>query len=156
ADYELPNLDSPALGQVDNQRVPDAVVIYSSLNFNMFLLHNRGLESYVIARFPQGETTETWLENYKYDYEYPTPTKIMKKSAYRVPNAWILDGVNCAVEAIWEHNPLDASIDSGWTACGTINSDPARYGKTVRRKVIGTMENGKNLYKDSNNSTEDF
>ncbi len=157
ADYEYPNLESTALGQVDNPAVPDAVVIYSSANFNMFLLHNRGFESYAIARFPEGETPETWLTNYKYDYEYPNAAGgITKKSAYKIPNTWILDGVNCSVEAKWTHNPLDASVDSGWTGCGTIDSDPARYGKTVRRKVIGSMENGKKLYKDTNNSTEDF
>ena len=157
ADYEYPNLESTALGQVDNPAVPDAVVIFTTMNNNMFLLNNRGFESYAIARFPAGETAESWLANYKYDYEYPNAAgNTTKKSAYKVPNAWILDGVNCAVEAVWEHNPLDASIDSGWTASGTIDSDPERYGKTVRRKVIGSMENGKKLYKDTNNSTEDF
>lgn len=157
ADYEYPNLDSPALGQVDNPQVPDAVVIYSAANFNMFILHNRGFESYAIARFPASETVESWLTNYKYDYEYPNSAgNTTSKSVYKIPNAWILDGVNCAIEAVWEHNPLHSSIDSGWTACGTIDSDPSRYGKTVRRKIIGTMENGKNIYKDTNNSTEDF
>lgn len=157
ADYEFPNLDNPSLGQVDNPAVPNATVIYSSANYNMYFLHNRGLESYAIARFPANETTETWLANYKYDYEYPNQAgNITKKSAYKVPNSWILDGVNSAVDATWLRNPLDASIDSGFTGCGTIDSDPERYGKTIRRKVIGTMENGKPMYKDTNNSTEDF
>ncbi len=156
ADYEFPNLENATLGQVDNPNVPDAVVIFSTMNYNMFFMNNRGLESYAIARFPQGETVESWLANYKYDYEYPTPTKVMKQSAYRVPNAWILDGVNCAVPATWEHNPLDASIDSGYTSCGTIDKDPERFGKTVRRISIGTMENGRPIYKDTNNSDVDF
>lgn len=103
ADYEYPNLDSPALGQVDNPQVPDAVVIYSAANFNMFILHNRGFESYAIARFPASETVESWLTNYKYDYEYPNSAgNTTSKSVYKIPNAWILDGVNCAIEAVWD------------------------------------------------------
>lgn len=157
ADYEFPNLDNPNLGQVDNPGVPDAKVIYTTMKHNMFFLNNRGLESYAIARFPQGETVESWLANYKYDYEYPNQAgNITKNSVYKVPNEWILDGVNCAVPATWLHNSLGASIDSGYTSCGTIASDPERYGKTVRRKIIGTMENGKSMYKDTNNSDVDF
>lgn len=157
ADYEFPNLDNPSLGQVDNPAVPDAKVIYTTMNFNMFFLHNRGFESYAIARFPQGETAETWLANYKYDYQYLNQAgNITKKSAYKVPNTWILDGVNCAVQAKWLHNPLGSAIDNSYTSCGTIDSDPERFGKTVRRKIIGTMENGKPMYKDTNNSDQDF
>lgn len=157
ADYEFPNLDNPALGQVDNPAVPDAKVIYTTMNYNMFLLNNRGLESYAIARFPQGETVETWLANNKYDYQYPNQAgNITKKSVYTIPNTWIIDGVNCAVPATWLHNPLGTSIDSGYTACGVIDSDNDRFGKTVRRKIIGSLENGKPLYKDTNNSDVDF
>lgn len=157
ADYEFPNLDNPSLGQVDNPAVPDAKVIYTTMNFNMFFLNNRGLESYAIARFPQGESVDTWLANYKYDYEYPNQAgTITKKSAYKIPNEWIIDGVNCAVAATWLHNPLGSAIDNSYTSCGTIDSDPERFGKTVRRKVIGTMENGKPMYKDTNNSDVDF
>ncbi len=157
ADYEYPNLDNPKLGQVDNPAVPNAVVIYSALNFNMFFLHDRGAESYAIARFPKGLTIENWIANNVYDYEYLNAAgKITKKKAMKVENSWILDGVNSAAIEKWVHNTLDASIDSGWTGCGTIDSDPARYGKSIRRVVIGKMENGKNMYKDTNNSTIDF
>lgn len=157
ADYEYPNLSNPKLGQVDNPAVPNTDVIYSAMAFNMFFLHDRGAESYAIARFPEGITEGTWLENYVYEYEYLNQVgKITKKKAYKIPNEWILDGVNSAATEAWLHNPLDASIDSGWTGCGTINSDPSRYGKSIRRRVISKMNNGKNLYKDTNNSTIDF
>ncbi len=157
ADYEFPNLDNPSLGQVDNPAVPDAKVIYTTMNYNMFFLNNRGLESYAIARFPQGVTVESWLTDYKYDYEYPNQAQnITKKSVYKIPNTWIIDGVNCAVDATWEHNALASSVDSGFTGCGTTDHDVERFGKSVRRNVISTMENGKPLYKDTNNSTVDF
>ncbi|WP_158962535.1 DUF4876 domain-containing protein [Myroides fluvii] len=157
ADYEFPNLDNPKLGQVDNPAVPNAIVIYSTLNFNMFFLHNQGAESYAIARFPEGLSVEKWIADYVYDYEYLNKAgNITKKKAMKVLNTWILDGVNSAITEKWVHNTLDVSIDSGWTGCGTIESDHMRFGKTIRRKVVGKMENGKNMYKDTNNSTVDF
>ncbi|MXV38342.1 DUF4876 domain-containing protein [Flavobacteriaceae bacterium Ap0902] len=157
ADYEYPNLDNPALGQTDNPAVPNANVIYTTMNFNMFFLHNRGLESYAIARFPENVSVNSWLNDYVYNYEYLNAAgNITQKSTYKVPNEWILDGVNCAIPTNWEWNPLDASIDASYTSVGTINSDPSRFGKTVRRKIIGTMVNGKPVYKDTNDSDIDF
>ncbi|WP_413513912.1 DUF4876 domain-containing protein [Myroides odoratus] len=157
ADYEYPNLDNPKLGQVDNPAVPNAQVIYTKMAFNMFFLHDRGAESYALARFPDGLTVEDWARNYIYNYEYLNAAgNITKKTTLKVLNTWILDGVNSAAIEKWEHNTLDSSIDSGWTGCGTIDSDPTRYGKSIRRITIGKMENGKNLYKDTNNSTKDF
>jgi len=157
ADYEFPNLDNPKLGQVDNPAVPNAVVIYTKMAFNMFFLHDRGAESFAIARFPEGMTVENWIKDFTYDYEYENEVgRITKKKTNKIPNQWILDGVNSAAVEKWVHNTLDNSIDSGWTGCGVIDSDPIRFGKTIRRKVMGQMANGKNLYKDTNNSTEDF
>lgn len=157
ADYEYPNLDNPALGDVDNPAVPNAQVIYSTLNFNMFLVHNRGSESYALARFPQDTSLQDWLAGYTYSYEYENAAgKVTTKTAKYIPNSWIIDGLNAAPIEGWEHNALGNSIDNGYTGVGVLNPDPNRYGKSVRRKVIGTMENGKNIYKDTNNSTEDF
>lgn len=157
ADYEYPNLDNPKLGDVDNPSVPNAKVIYSTLNYNMFLMHNRGAESYALARFPQEITIQSWLAGYTYTYEYTNATgNITTKTAKTIPNAWIIDGINSSPIEGWEHNALGTSIDNGWTGVGVLSSDPNRFGKSARRKVIGTMENGRNLYKDTNNSTEDF
>ncbi|WP_121967456.1 DUF4876 domain-containing protein [Myroides sp. N17-2] len=157
ADYEFPNLDNPKLGQVDNPAVPNAKVIYSTMNFNMFFLNDRGAESYALARFPENVTVQTWLTEYTYDYEYLNKAgNITKKKTYRIPNSWILDGVNSSPTEKWVHNTLGASLDAGWTGVGTIDSDPSRYGKSIRRKVVGKMQNGKNMYKDTNNSTVDF
>lgn len=157
ADYEYPNLDNPKLGQVDNPLVPNAVVIFSTMNYNMFFLMDRASESFALARFPEGVTIDQWIQNHSYNYEYLNQAgNITSKTAMKVPNNWIIDGVNSSSTSKWLHNTLDNSIDSGWTGVGEIDSDPSRYGKSIRRKVVGTMENGKNLYKDTNNSTADF
>lgn len=44
----------------------------------------------------------------------------------------------------------------GWTYAGLVKADKERYGKSVTRKTLGALDNGKPFLKDSNNSTEDF
>lgn len=156
ADFEFPSTN-PALGQVDNPSVPNVEIIYSQMNYNMFFLHNRGFESYVIARFPAGENKNTFLLNYKYDYQYQNSAGgVTSKSAYAIPNSWIIDGVNNSIQTKFVHTLTSASIDAGWTSVGTIDNDANRFGKSVRRKILGKMANGKNVYSDTNNSTNDF
>lgn len=156
ADFEFPSTN-PALGQVDNPSVPNAKIIYSQMNFNMFFLHDRGFESYIIARIPAGENEMTFLQQFKYDYTYQNSAGgVTSKSAYTIPNSWIIDGVNNSISTKFVHTLTSASIDGGWTSVGTIDKDPTRYGKSVRRKITGQMTNGKNLYMDTNNSSNDF
>lgn len=155
ANFEFPSTN-PALGQVDNPSVPNVKVIYSQMTYNMFFLHNRGFESYVIARFPAGENETTFLTNHKYDYTYINSAGgVTSKSAYSIPNSWIVDGVNNSIPTNFIHTLTSTSIDGGWTSVGTIDNDAARYGKSVRRKVSGT-QNGKDIYMDTNNSSNDF
>lgn len=156
ANFEYPS-NNPALGQVDNPAVPNAKVIYSQMNFNMFFLHDRGFESYVIARFPFTENEESFLQKYTYEYTYINSAGgVTAKKAYSIPNSWIIDGVNNSISSKFAHTLTSASIDGGWTSVGTIDKDPTRFGKSVRRKVNGQMTNGKNLYLDTNNSSNDF
>lgn len=155
ANFEFPS-ENPSLGQVDNPEVPNVTIIYSQMNYNMFFLHSSGVESYVLARFPEGETSTTFLEKYKYSYEYVNSAgNITKKSTYEIPNTWIVDGMNNSVTDRFSQLLLGSSIDAGWATVGSWN-DAARLGKSVRRQVLGQMENGKNVYKDTNNSTVDF
>lgn len=156
ADFEFPN-DNPTLGNVDNPSVPNVDVIYTQMNFNMFFLHSSGVEAYVIARFPEGQDKTTFLANYKYDYEYTNAAgNITSRSAYKIPNTWIIDGMNNANEDKLLQLLTAPSIDAGWTGVGAFYNDPNRIGKSVRRNVIGQSSTGKNVYKDTNNSTIDF
>ncbi|MDO4782451.1 MAG: DUF4876 domain-containing protein [Capnocytophaga felis] len=135
---------------VDNPQVENAI------NFNgRMIFHNRGFRSYVLARLPKDVTAEAYLADYKYKYEYPIGDRIMKREAYKIPNNWIVDAVNLSVAAQFQWIVTDTSLDSGWTHCGKVDRDPARYGKAVRRKVIQEVD-GKRLLKDTNNSTVDF
>jgi len=151
ADFEFPSTN-PSLGQVDNPSVPNMKVMYSKMAFNMIFLYATSVESYVIARFPANENEQTFLQNHKYDYTYVTSAGTIKsESSYEIPNSWIIDAVNNSTDDKFLHILTTPSIDAGWTSAAPNNN-----GKTVRRKILGTMTNGKNIYKDTNNSTLDF
>ena len=120
----------------------------------VYQFHSRGFNSMAIAKMRT--TKEDWLENYSYDAKYlfvfgDFSKEMTKKGIYKVPNSWILDGVNLSVESVHEWNVLDASIDAGWTYCGKVDKDETRFNKSVIRKQDA---NGK--YIDTNNSTNDF
>ena len=151
ADFEFPNTN-PALGQVDNPSVPNATVVYTKMTFNMVFLYTTSQEAYVIARFPAGETPETFIANYKYTYSYQNAAgNTTTVNTYKIPNSWILDAVNTSRDADFLHILTSPSIDAGYTS-----ASPAYSGKTIRRKVLGQTASGKNIYKDTNNSQADF
>ncbi len=140
----------------DNTNVPnlDKWYCYTATYFG---LHNRGFKAYAIAK-PEVDKA-TFLANYLYTYSYtmslPSGNYSMEGKGYKMPNAWILDAVNLSVSAGYEWIVTSPTLDSGWSHCGTTLSDATRYGKAVVRKVEKT-ENGRDILKDTNNSTDDF
>ena len=153
ADFEFfdetsnPNFTDPD-GQAPNL---DKWYCYTA---TIYQFHSRGFNSMAIAKMKTSK--EDWLQNYVYDATYlftfgDFSREMTKSGIYKVPNEWILDGVNLSVESVREWNVLDASIDAGWTYCGKVDRDETRFNKSVIRKQDA---NGK--YVDTNNSTNDF
>ena len=101
-----------------------------------------------------------YLKKFFYKYEYiissPQGNYPWSQKAYKLPNDWIVDGVNCSVEAERQWNVLPATVDAGWTHCGKIDHDKDRYFKSVRRKMLYLDENGHRVLQDTDNSTDDF
>lgn len=125
---------------------------------SFFLLHNRGFKAYGIARIPVGR--DTYLKDYRYDYDYEIVAEAgtfpMSAWAYKIPNEWIVDIVNCSISSKYAWNLCAPKLDSGWTYCGTIDKDKTRYFKAVRRKLLYIADDGRAVLKDTNNSTDDF
>ena len=144
ADFE--NFYPPKVKDVDGVGVTNNINLYG-----IFIFNNRGNRSYVIARFPEGTATATL----QYNYEYKVGTKLMKRQALKIPNNWIVDAVNLSTQSGFEWIVTSSSLDSGWTYVAKDEGDASRYGKSVRRKVL-SENNGKPIFKDTNNSTEDF
>lgn len=149
ADFEIFYDDSD---DIDNPDVTNMLTPYDIFGF-----HNRGFHSYAIARLGD---IETYLQNYKYDYEYLFVFEEyeipMEESCYKVPNEMIVDAVNLSVQSEFQWIVTSPAIDMGWTYCGVIDRDENRYGKSVLRKTFSTTEDGRAILQDSNNSTEDF
>ncbi len=125
---------------------------------SFWLLHNRGFRAIGIARIPIER--DSYLKDYFYTYNYILMTVAgdfpMSQSAYRMPNEWIVDVVNCSVDALYSWNVCSPQLDCGYTACGTIDADKTRYFHSVRRKLLYVTDDGRAVLKDTNNSTEDF
>lgn len=144
ADFE--NFYPPRVKDVDGVGVTNNINLHG-----IFIFNNRGNRSYVIARFPEGTTTTTL----QYDYEYKVGTRLMQRQALKIPNNWIVDAVNLSTKTGFEWIVTSSSLDSGWAYVANDEKDTSRYGKSVRRKVL-SEKNGKTVFKDTNNSTEDF
>lgn len=158
ADFEwYDESTNPSHTDIDSPTVPNLDKWYC-YTLTVFIPHNRGFSSFALARIPIGK--EAYLSDYYYDYEYtmylPAGTFPMSGSAYRLPNEWIVDGVNCSVETDRQWNVLPPSVDAGWTHCGAMDSDENRFFKSIRRKMLYLTDDGIRVLKDTNNSTADF
>ena len=158
ADFEWYDVSTqPAHLDIDSPTVPNLDKWYC-YTLSFFVLHNRGFSAYGIARIPVDR--QQYLNDYWYSYDYtivvPAGSFPMSQSAYRLPNEWIVDVVNCSVKAKYEWNVCHPSLDMGWTHCGTIDHDKTRYFHAVRRKLAGFSRDGHPVFQDTNNSTSDF
>ena len=160
ADFEWYDVSTvPSSMDIDSETVPNLDKWYCYTR-SFYVLHNRGYTSFALARIPKGISKEQYLKDYKYTYNYtmylPAGVFPMQQEAYKMPNDWIVDGVNCSVESERLWNILPPSLDAGWTHCGKIDKDESRYFRSVRRKLLFLNEDGTMKLKDTNNSSEDF
>lgn len=139
----------------DNPAVPNLDKWYAQTQ-TVHCLHNRGAYGIAIAMPPAGTTGEQFLQDHPIGdgYYYYTPNDPDKKKrimGYFVPNEWVLDAVNTGGRNTFGMAPWGTSLDAGYTWCGTEDSDPDRFNKSVIRK---TGADGKLV--DTNNSSNDF
>lgn len=141
----------------DNPAVPNLDKWYAQ-TLTVHSLHNRGSYGIAIAMPPAGTTGEQFLQDhpigdgYYYIYHSPNGSDLeMPIKGYFVPNEWVLDAVNTGGRNTFGMAPWGTSLDAGYTWCGTEDSDPDRFNKSVIRK---TGADGKLV--DTNNSSNDF
>lgn len=157
ADFEWFDVStSPSHLDIDSPTVPNLDKWYCYTQ-SFFLLHNRGFKAWALARIPID--MEEYLAQYMYRYNYEViveaGTYPMSQQAYKIPNEWIVDAVNCSVEAEYAWNVTHSSLDRGYAYCGTMDHDKTRYFHSVRRKML-YLKDGHPVLKDTNNSSEDF
>lgn len=137
----------------DNPAVPNLDKWYAQ-TLTVHSLHNRGAYGIAIAMPPAGTTGEQFLQDHPigdgYYYIFHSDYKMPIKG-YFVPNEWVLDAVNTGGRNTFSMAPWGTSLDADYTWCGTEDSDPDRFNKSVIRK---TGADGKLV--DTNNSSNDF
>lgn len=152
ANFQIFNEDSD---DIDNPAVPKMVNV-----FERMVVHTQGYYAYALARMPQGMTNELLIAQNSYTYQYNLTfggeVYPMDGTAVKIPNEWITDAVNLSVQDSFQWLVTSPSLDMGWTSVSAFDGDKNRFGKAVRRKVIGKYAEGKNIFKDTNNSTADF
>ena len=140
---------------IDNPAVPKMVNV-----FDKMVIHTQGYYAYALARMPQGMTNEALVAQNSYTYTYNLTIGgdiyPMDGTAVKIPNEWITDAINLSVQDSFQWLVTSPSLDMGWTSVTTFDGDKNRFGKAVRRKVTGKTMDGKNILKDTNNSTTDF
>lgn len=141
----------------DNPAVPNLDKWYAQ-TLTVHSLHKRGAYGIAIAMPPAGTTGEQFLQDhpigdgYYYIFHSPNGSDYeMPIKGYFVPNEWVLDAVNTGGRNTFGMAPWGTSLDAGYTWCGTEDSDPDRFNKSVIRK---TGADGKLV--DTNNSSNDF
>lgn len=141
----------------DNPAVPNLDKWYAK-TLTVHSLHNRGAYGIAIAMPPAGTTGEQFLQDhpigdgYYYIFHSPNGSDYeMPIKGYFVPNEWVLDAVNTGGRNTFGMAPWGTSLDAGYTWCGTEDSDPDQFNKSVIRK---TGADGKLV--DTNNSSNDF
>ena len=158
ADFEIYE-ENDRYPDVDNPDVPNMAPVYSRTS-SLTSLHSRGYEEYAIFALPPTVTLEQFVDEYKYDVSIEfwmngnplTTSSLLSRvpTAHKIPNEWVLDGINCGVEENFHALEFNASVDAGYTGCGVKDNDNTRFGKSVLRKTA----DGKLV--DTNNSTNDF
>ena len=139
---------------IDNPDVPNMDKIYC-YTLTIWVPNNQGNTTFAIGRMPADLTDEQYLQDYRYDYNYINVTQAgtfeMSGSAYKFPNAWIIDAVNLCPHSDYQWLSVHESLDAGYAYVGETGSDKTRFGKCVRRKRTA---DGKAV--DTNNSSDDF
>lgn len=147
ADFEF-WVESPTGGDLDSPLSTNLIEDLFTFRGSDIVFHTRGGSAIAIALLPgDEEARKTFIENNLVRKEL-TSTRYYGK----VPNEYILDAVEVTwdeAHAVYKRFPLE--LDAGYTYVPA----GAKSGKCVRRKVKEIID-GRVVYKDTNNSTEDF
>jgi hypothetical protein len=153
--YDVVNSTNANALDTDNPNVPDLDKWYS-YSLTKWICNQQCNRSYALIRIPDGMTAETFLTDYAGSYEYDVPAtgKTMTNTkCVRVPNEWILDGVNLSNAEIFVHGWLGDAIDLSYAQTSNVTTE--RYGHMAKRRVSQTV-NGRDILMDTNDSLVDF
>lgn len=148
ADFEVCLSEYKPTVAIDNPLVPNMDIIYAYATGNYFTVPYTG-NAVILAKLPCNP----------YDYAADQENFMAKpgtssgKPYLMIPQEYVLDGVNIVNNADKENQQvirLRSEVDAG----KAFNEAPY-CGLSIRRKVV-SIENGRAVLSDTNNSTNDF
>jgi hypothetical protein len=133
----------------DAPQAANLIVMYTTAASMYDWLHSVFGQGVILFRLPTGLDWQTFVANP--DNFMTQPGSTSSTLYFMVHKDWVVDGVECnRPEEDKRFKRLPTSVDAGMTwSLATYNS------KSVRRKAEKILD-GKVIYKDSNNSTNDF
>ena len=150
------NIYIPAqASDVEVAGIPNTLVAYSTWGFD-FMPGVNG-ESLILAKLPEGTSVTDFTANPDNFQKVPGGTLW---NQLMIPHEYVVDGVDIVyAEEGQQYKRLLSSEDVGmawvYSKDGPGNSS-AYSGKSLCRKVIAITGEGRVVYKDTNNSSEDF
>lgn len=158
ADFEwYDEVTTGSIRDTDNPAVKNLDKWYS-YSRTIWLPSQQCNRSYALVRFPDGMSSDRFVEEQSCVYTYigATGKEMSSDTNKLIKNEWIIDGVNMCPTEVWKRNSLTASIDMSYTAISDKNSDPNKFGKKFVRKTAGTSLAGNTILQDTNDSANDF
>ncbi len=143
ADFEMVFPDTEQIKDVDNPSVPDMIVHFSAFGAGG-IMHPRGFFPPLL--FKLDEDAESYKKHHAMVVDAKDGSKI---TLYTVPAKLILDAVETGCEGQLAKKVFPASLDEGSALVTGCHRQ-----ELLRRK--STMKNGRRVWVDTNNSTNDF
>ncbi len=149
ADWEYYCGDINAGRDADLAGVPNLSIMFTTSTTLVDQLYSVFGSAYVIFRLPAGTDPMAFATN---EANLQTAPGSAATTKYlMLPKEYVIDAVECVqVEDNKRFKRLHAELDAGYTF-----SEGTYVSQSVRRKVKQIID-GKVIYKDTNNSTEDF
>jgi len=149
ADWEYFVGDFNSGKDADAAAVPNLSIMFTTSTTLVDQLYSVFGSAYVLFRLPEGTDPIAYAIN-EANLSF-APGSSSGTKYLMLPREYVIDAVECVrVEENQRFKRIPAELDAGYTF-----SDGTYVSQSVRRKVKQIVD-GKVIYKDTNNSTEDF
>ena len=141
----------------DINGIPNMDCLYLNASFGMDFMPSVDGQALILAKLPEGMTNVTFVADPENMMVAPGKSD---KAQLMIPREYVIDGIDIvpAIESDrYKHLKSTEDVGMAWvdgSSNGSLASS-AYSGKSLRRKVIA-INNGRVVYKDTNNSSEDF
>lgn len=147
ADYEVCLTDYKPTLAIDNVLVPNMNVTLNGTATNYFAIPYQG-KNIILAQLP--ENPGNYLNDEANRMRRPGTT--VATTYPMIPQEYVLDGINIVSHvAAQQQKCLRPEVDAGKVGMSAMYA-----GKSIRRKVEEITADGRVVFCDTNNSTEDF